>query len=491
MTEIEKLKLLDLRNKNTLMLVTYSVSTIIGLISLLALNPHSFTTYSYIFQLILYAGLYFIAKKLNKDILFTYTIVIMMNVFNIAFIMVDGGTMSTALSVFFFSLFSAVPFHKRIFSIGFSLGLAALILNRYYVIDSESFVREQFSAILLVYLLCGVLLATLLFLNQMQFKKLQEYIDLAVTESLAKEEKRNKLEKEVTTIAESMAKINEKVQYGLKSQEEMKFAMTEVSQGGHVQSEQIVLIVENAQKNLQAINAMNQITTELVEDSEKSAALSDEGQVKANHLNNEIDRLQHVITILSENFKKLTEKIEETNQFTKDIKQITEQTNLLALNASIEAARAGEAGKGFSVVAGEIRKLADVTKEITEKITINLVEVNKTNELAQENMQTSSDSLKQSVEATKEVNHRFSLLNDMLKKLNAQFEKFGRFSGEVKENSESVVFSTNEFAAIIEESSANLQQISAAIETMTEDNHSIATYIEETAKSAEVIKDSF
>jgi methyl-accepting chemotaxis protein len=78
------------------------------------------------------------------------------------------------------------------------------------------------------------------------------------------------------------------------------------------------------------------------------------------------------IEVVDNQMKGVMERTHTINKIIDIVKSIADQTNLLALNAAIEAARAGEQGRGFAVVAGEVKKLAENTKNATEDVQNNI-----------------------------------------------------------------------------------------------------------------------
>lgn len=154
------------------------------------------------------------------------------------------------------------------------------------------------------------------------------------------------------------------------------------------------------------------------------------------------------------------------------------------MNASIEAARTGEHGKGFAVVADEIRKLAGLTDETLKKIDSNLLEVNSYNDLAVKKLGDGLQQVAMQTTVADESSVSFTDLFDTMMALQKELSSFIQDFGQITLDSESIRERTMEFAAIVEQSTAAVEELNATLTEMSEEQQQIADYINETHEEA-------
>lgn len=119
------------------------------------------------------------------------------------------------------------------------------------------------------------------------------------------------------------------------------------------------------------VNAINQnvvLNKELEKQFEEVGIAVQNGSDGALHVKTTLDSMKDTVLASGEATEVLLGKISSVNSILKEINKITMRTNMLSINASIEAAKAGANGKGFSVVANEIKSLADESSESAKGI---------------------------------------------------------------------------------------------------------------------------
>ena len=217
--------------------------------------------------------------------------------------------------------------------------------------------------------------------------------------------------------------------------------------------------------------AVRTIAQKSQEGSEAAAKISDRADLTKEKVIEAKEKTNNIIMEVGKRLEKALEDakvVENIGVLSESIMNITGQTNLLALNAAIEAARAGEAGKGFSVVADEIRKLAEQSKDTILQIQSVTSEVMG----AVENLSDSSS----------------NLLNFVSKEVTSDYEVFMDVGNRYSQDSEYIDGLMTDFSATTEELLSSIHSMTEIISEVANASTEGAKDTVENAESAISIK---
>ena len=265
-------------------------------------------------------------------------------------------------------------------------------------------------------------------------------------------------------------------------------AISEVAAGADNQNRTIEKVMSNVAQNAEDVRRMGQQAAGAAESSKAVAHKAEDGEIAAERAVNQMDQIEETVERSATVVAKLGTMSQEIGHIVETISDIAGQTNLLALNAAIEAARAGESGRGFSVVAEEVRKLAEQSDQAAQQIATLIGGIQAETENAVAVMAAGTREVRTGAEVVRTAGRSFQEINELVAAVSDQVRAISESFGSLAEGNTQILQAMHDLKSIGEAASQQTQNVSAATQEQSAAMQEIASAGHELTRYAEELQ---